>query len=367
VVVGLLRHRARLDARREHHRSDPPAPGARNRAAGIRRVRPRLLVAAGARVGIRSGLGLRLVEGDDQQSVVPVGGRREDLRNQALEEAIRLLHAAGLAVRTGLVMSVVAQIRRDEGVVRRRRLGGEVGSQATEVHVVLLTRRQVDDRVEVHERVVASGVLVGGRRVLSGVSGADVRMATRRGLGGSRLRHVLHVAPPRVSGALQLRGDALDAGGIDAALADELPAGGGESRKEVVVELAVGLGLGVRRLSADHRDVVVEAEVPGPVVVGDQGALRGQVVGEIRDRRARAESALRVLVLEHDDEDVLVVRHGSARRTARCRQHPDGEDRGDQRPADHPALRCDAIWRARRPTVASGLAKIVDGSAGPVG
>src|SRR3954468_11111601 len=98
-------------------------------------------------------------------------------------------------------------------------------------------------------------------------------MATGRGLGGRGVGHVLHVSLPRVAVPLELGRDVLYARRIEAALPDVLPVGGRRSGKELREELAVGLGLGVGSLPADHRDVVVEAEVTGRVVVGDESAL----------------------------------------------------------------------------------------------
>ena len=67
VVVGHLRHRARGDAGRQQHRADVPAAGTVDRRA--RDCGPGDLAAAGA--GVAGG---RLVEGDDQQTILAERG-----------------------------------------------------------------------------------------------------------------------------------------------------------------------------------------------------------------------------------------------------------------------------------------------------
>ena len=102
---------------------------------------------------------------------------------------------------------------------------------------------------------------------------------------------------------------------------------------------AIGLGLPRGRLAADHRDVVVEAEVPRRVVVGDEGAPRGQVPGEIWDLRPFAESGRGVLVLEDDDENVVVVRQVRGRGRGPDADQREGGDEGEDEEPGHRARR----------------------------
>src|SRR4051812_29735324 len=121
VVVLLLGDGSRLDVPRQQYGADPPAAGARRGPAVVGRARPLLLAAA--RVGV---VLLGLVEGDDEEPAVAVGGRVEDPRDPALEEPVGAHEAAGLAVDARLVVTVVAEVGRDERVGGRRARGLEV-------------------------------------------------------------------------------------------------------------------------------------------------------------------------------------------------------------------------------------------------
>ena len=197
----------------------PPGAALSVDCAGVARcvrVRPGLLVAAGGcRAGATGDVGL--VERDDDEHVtVLVRGRVEDEGHPRPQEPVRCRQAARLAacaVRpgTGPVVAVVAQVGRDEPEARRGFLAAEVlrqvaggrrgpvGAQGPEGdHVGVALGRVVDHRVEPHERVVPSGVLVGRRRHLGRVGGPD----------GSGARSPCHRvgsgAPPSREGVLPM-------------------------------------------------------------------------------------------------------------------------------------------------------------------
>ena len=132
----------------------------------------------------------------------------------------------------------------------------------------------VDDRVEVDERVVAGGVLVGRRLGLGAVRAADRRVAA---LVGSRLGSapmLVVVVPPGEAGGGQLRAIVWTAPGRRT----QRPRPGRRrrsTRREVVENVWQSAWLSdVRRLAGDHRDVVVVRFVADPVVLGQVGALR---------------------------------------------------------------------------------------------
>jgi hypothetical protein len=66
VVVRDVRHRARRDERRQHHRADTSASGSVE-ARRISGARQRQFAAAGARRLLS--LSVRLIEGDDEQTI----------------------------------------------------------------------------------------------------------------------------------------------------------------------------------------------------------------------------------------------------------------------------------------------------------
>ena len=199
-------------------------------------------------------------------------------------------------------------------VVGRRRDRPQVVRQPVERDVVgVAAPLVVDDRVEVDERVVAGGVLVAHARALRGVRLVGSGVAACLGLVG-RVPHVLHVAAPGQVLGLQLVGDRLDRGRVDAALPHRLAVGADGPREDVHERRAVGLRHRIRGLAAHQGDVVAEREVRGRVEVGEQLALGGQRVGQVRRRRVVPERFLVVLVLEDDDADVLDRRRGGVRR-----------------------------------------------------
>src|SRR5215212_8518479 len=226
VVVLLPGDRAGLDAGRDHHGADPPASrpwGQEARGVGWHDAGPWLLVAAPARVRIRPGR-LGLVEGHDQKPAVLERGGVKDHRHLLAEPAIGGDEPARISVRARSIVAVMAQAGDDEGVAGGGPSVLEVLPQVREVDVVVPAGPpEVDERVEVHERVVAGGVLVRGLGALPRVALPDRWVAARRllALGGVGV-HVLHVAPPLVAGVPQLIADVLDARRIDATGAEDL-------------------------------------------------------------------------------------------------------------------------------------------------
>src|SRR3954453_6522186 len=247
-----------------------------------------------------------LSEGDDQDAVTLVGRGGEDLRDPAREEPV------GLG-RTGIIdggvtlgrLTGVAEVGRDE-----REVGGPALERTVEPvqrYVALLAAAQVQQRVEVDERVVPGGVAapgVAGRRIgLAHVVcrirrprvrvNAGLRRAGRSGLPlGDRLRfaHVLHVGAPGEPGAEQLIRDVDRLRRIDAAVAGDVAAAVRLcARGELGVARALLRGGCVGGLATGHRDVVGQSGVHQERVAGEQLTLRPQGVGEIRHLRVRAE------------------------------------------------------------------------------
>ena len=255
--------------------------------------KPRLSTLAAAGGGVVVGAGL--VEHDHDQPVGLVCGRGHDLRDPQLQERVDLRQPARAAVLAlGPVVAVVARVRGHERVVRGRRDVLQVGCQWREgQHMRIAQPAIVDDRREVHERVVPGRVAVVGRTGRVGqVDRPELRMAACRaesGLDGPiAMRVIAHVlgvlAPAQMLGA-QLRGDRRDVLREHAAAARELPELGQlvevlaaelDERREdpaVLVELVVA------GLAGDLRDVVVKAVVTGAVVVADQRPPRRQRLG----------------------------------------------------------------------------------------
>ena len=150
------------------------------------------------------------------------------------------LHRLGVMNPKRGVVLLAAEVLRQVAGGRR----GAVGTQGPEWdHVGVALGRVVDHRVEPHERVVPSRVLVGRRRHLGRVGGADRRVSAVRsaaGIGcsavtGGRVAHVLLVGAPgrdvgrRVRRVLrvELGGDGRHARRVDATLAVDLPGVGG--------------------------------------------------------------------------------------------------------------------------------------------
>src|SRR5207245_1179454 len=125
----------------------------------------------------------------------PVARRRrrgEDLRDPFREEGVGGLQAAGGAVEAGRFAAVVAQVRDDERVVGGLRRGSEIRRQARERQIVARAVAEVEQRVEVDERVVAGGVRVARARVLRFVGLVGHGMAAARHRFGP-VGEVLHI------------------------------------------------------------------------------------------------------------------------------------------------------------------------------
>ena len=254
------------------------------------------------------------------------------------------------AVRPGarVVVAVVAQVGCDEAEARRGARALQVSDQVTggrrcavraerpERHDVgVAFRRVVDDRVEPDVGVVPGCVLVDRSRHLGGVGGAEGRVPAvgstrgvrRPAVSRRRVAHVLFVGPPgrdvclrvgRIFG-IELRGDGLHRGRVDAALAVDLAGVGGlvgvgcagdDVGEGKTVVGAVGLGVHRWRLTGDLGNVVVEAVVPGGVVILEQFALRTKGGVEVGGGGAGTERRVVALVLELDDEDVVDLPRG---------------------------------------------------------
>lgn len=314
VVVFRIGLRARCDERRKQHGADLAATRA-DFSARLRTARQRFFVATGRTV-------VAFIEGDDQQSVLLERRRFDDARYPRTQERIGGLQSAAtraaFAVLAGCIVAVMAKIGRDVNEVCRAVDAGEILGELIEIHhAVVAVCLVVDDRVEVHERIVLGGVLILWRSVLGDVERADDRMCAGGRFTRRVLAHVFHVRLPRETGVGELVGDGANALGIHATRAGKLAVGVGlfGGGREFAKRRAVGLRSGVGRLPADHGDVVVQAEMADAVIAGQQRALLGQFLGEIRSDRLRAERDLIGLVLQHDDEHVP---HGRQRR--RCPQ-----------------------------------------------
>jgi len=138
-----------------------------------------------------------------------------------------------------------------------------------------------------------------------------------------RVAEILGVALPADGGRVQLVEQCWDGRRVHAAVGarggvrpggrDQLPVVGVglERSRRVdgalhgVVVGAVGLGVGLRRLTADHGDVVVEAEMTRPEVVLQQYALGGQGLPQVGVVVQPGEARIVGLVLEDDQPHVL--------------------------------------------------------------
>ncbi len=96
--------------------------------------------------------------------------------------------------------------------------------QVPEVDHIGVAGSRVDDRVEVHERVMARGIGIAQRHRAARCLGrvgevgpdTDQRMAASRTLARRIVAHVLHVAAPGQAHLSHLVHQRLDAGGVDA-------------------------------------------------------------------------------------------------------------------------------------------------------
>ena len=220
MVVAGRGHCARLDELRQED-------GARLAASAPERHRQRVVadervghlgavVGAGGEVraallaAAREGLD-GLVEGDDEKAVLLVCRRGEDRVDQRRQEGVDRRNAAETAVAGRDVVTVVALVRRDERVRRRRVDVLQVGRESAEADLVRVAvgvrgaRRRLlpGERVEVHERVVLARVVVRG--AIGGARGSVEAVLPTGGLAcdpllGRRGVDVLHVPLPAVPG-----------------------------------------------------------------------------------------------------------------------------------------------------------------------
>ena len=171
----------------------------------------------------------------------------------------------------------VAQVRRDERVVRRRLGLLQILREAVERHVVGAAGTEVEQRVKVRERVVRHRVPAGLRLV----GAVEVRVDAVRG--PEIVLHVLHVRAPGQASGGELIGDRQHLYRVDAPGAGHDPILVRDGRRPVIgVRRAVLLRQRVRRLPADHRDVIGQAGGRQQRVLGEQLALRSKGLVEIR-------------------------------------------------------------------------------------
>ncbi len=209
VVVIDRADRCGLHERREHDRTDDPSAGTVD--AGSCGCRPRTFAAA-RRVGV--GSRLSLVEGHDQHAVFLECRRVGYERDPGLQEAV-VIGVSALAARLVIarpVMPVVAEVRGYEREIRSRRNRSQVvarpvspGRAEAGIWPVGDPERDdvrfaiglgIDDRVEVHERIVASRITVARNGILGVVRFVDHRVSAGRCLTARDVPHVLHVSLP---------------------------------------------------------------------------------------------------------------------------------------------------------------------------
>ena len=75
--------------------------------------------------------------------------------------------------------------------------------------------------------------------------------------------------------------------------------------RELIEIRAISLRVLLRRLATYHRNVVIKAEMPGPVIVLQQHALRGQRLPQIRVVVQTGERRVKGLVLQDDQPHML--------------------------------------------------------------
>ena len=183
---------------------------------------------------------------------------------------------------------------------------------------------------------MAVGVAVTGHGALGVVDRVEGGVPADGRFSAGHVAHVLHVALPRPTLVGELVGHCLHRFGIDAAGTDGLPNEQRARAEEVVEDLAVGLGLQVGTLAADHGDVVVGAGVADAVVLGQQRPFGGQGVSQIGIVGRRPERGAVPLVFQHDHEDVADLGGRS------CSTWPGPAS--PRRPPTRPRRR----WRGRR-------------------
>ena len=205
-VVVVRRRRSPCPAcveRRDDHRAD--AAAARARDARQRRVRP----GPSPQHADASASGAPNSASSKVITSMPSAerGRREDLRHPRRGGTRRRVTSP--PGRPSTHGSSWPSLQRF-GVMNERfgvaRRVAEVGGEPVEPTTCSRARGRVDDRVEVHERVVTVAYWSPGLGLLRVVRRVDRRMAARLRL-GRRVADVLHVALPRQALGLELVGD----------------------------------------------------------------------------------------------------------------------------------------------------------------
>lgn len=103
--------RSRLHVGRQHNRTD--ATSSRSGDTWKGRVRTGHFIAAGASVRAAGCAVVRLIEGEDEHAVLLIRRRVQDDRNPGLQPLAYRDEAAGFAVRTRRIMTVVAKVGND--------------------------------------------------------------------------------------------------------------------------------------------------------------------------------------------------------------------------------------------------------------
>src|SRR3954447_10003893 len=106
-------------------------------------------------------------------------------------------------------MTVLAEVRHDEGVVGSGRRIDEIGAQLAEIDVVRDALTGIEQRLKIDERIVPRRVLVAEARVHRGIRRIEERTAT-----GSD--EILYVRPPRQPFFRELIDHGFGRGWIDA-------------------------------------------------------------------------------------------------------------------------------------------------------
>src|SRR4029077_6538506 len=247
VVERSIRNRAGLQKWRQQHGAGAIAAEALE-TVSVGAQRDCLGVWCQARAGLLSATGLAgvaigarprwtdlhttllcLIECDDQQPVASIGGGGQNEWPPLQQKGIGRDESPRLAVLAWRVVTVIAEIRRDEHKIRRAPLRLQILRQLIEVYHAGRANRRVDDGMEVDERVVSRRILVTGWNGRRGPFGAlrEIRGIQRRMTAGGRLAsrvvaHVFHVATPGLTLRAQLIGHRPDRRRVHAAVTDRL-------------------------------------------------------------------------------------------------------------------------------------------------
>lgn len=193
VVVIWLVVAARLYIRR----NDECSSSAAAKTAAPRRdsIRTRGFVAARAGVGFFRNnstafdFNIGFVEGDYQHAVLLVCGRVQNPRYERRKEAIGGYEMTAPADFGSPIMTVVAEVGRDEREVRSLCDAAQVVVEPSQRNDILRAGRMIDDRMKVDERIMPGGVLRFCVRMNVAVGLAEAGMLAV-GI------HVFHIALP---------------------------------------------------------------------------------------------------------------------------------------------------------------------------